>query len=662
MSAACIATLHTAVNARDAIEAVGRGASTPRRRSWAADRCDDVDVPDVEIPEVVDFLAQHAPWAVLPEAQLRALARRMSIRYARRGTALMTVGAPNDEVFVVRSGAVQVDDDSGRLVERCAEGGSFGTTTLDGTRSRFAVTALEDTLLLVLPAPAFREVTAAHPAVDGYFSQQRATRLRQAVETVNLAQRDAALQTRVGDLVRRPPVGTTADTTIGDAAAIMAREGVSSLLVVEAGRLVGIVTDRDLRNRVLAVRRDPTAPVATIMTRDPVVAAPDDHALDVVLRMTSRAIHHVPVVDGDEPVGMVTSSDVLRLEQADPVSLVGETAKQRDVDGLARVAARLPGVVERLVAADASADGVARIVTAVGDAITRKLLELAEESLGPAPAAYCWVVLGSQARLEQGLASDQDNALILSDDAGPEAAPWFADLSRFVVDGLTRCGYPRCPGDVMATNPAWRQPLATWRRLFAQWLHVPVPEAVLRSAIFFDMRAVHGDAAVVRTLQGQVQATAPQSTRFLAHLAKHAVGNEPPLGFFRGFVLERRGEHRDTLDLKRGGVGAVVEIARTLALTRGLPQLGTSMRITAAAGAGAIAPESAADLRDAYEYIRHVRLVHQARQVRAGVAPDNFVPPAELSGFDKRHLRDAFAVVRGVQHTLAQAHSVGFVS
>ncbi|HET7398851.1 MAG TPA: DUF294 nucleotidyltransferase-like domain-containing protein [Intrasporangium sp.] len=617
---------------------------------------------DVEISEVVEFLADQAPWAVLGETELRSLSRRLSIRYARRGTALMTVGAANDEVFVVRSGAVQVDDDSGRLVERCGEGGSFGTTTLDGSASRFAVTAIEDALLLVVPGPVFREVTSAHPAVAEFFSEQRATRLRRALETVHAAQRGAELQTPVGDLVRRPPVAAAGHTTIREAAATMAREGVSSLLVVDGGRLVGIVTDRDLRNRVLASGRDPGDAVQTIMTAEPVVAAPDDRALDVVLRMTSRNIHHVPVVRGDEPVGMVTSSDVLQLAQADPVALVGEAAKQRDVAGLARIASRLPEVVERLVASDAPADGVARIVTAVGDAIARRLLVLAEESLGPAPAAYCWVVLGSQARLEQGLGSDQDNALVVADDADPADAPWFEALARFVVDGLVECGYPRCPGDVMATNPAWRQPLAAWRRLFAGWLHAPVPEAVLRSAIFFDLRALHGDPALLTPLQRLVQTAAPQSGRFLAHLAKHAVANEPPLGFFRGFVLEREGQHRATLDLKRGGVGAVVELARVLALSRGLPHVGTAARITAAAGAGAIDPRAAADLRDAYEFIRHVRLTHQARQVRAGLPPDNFVAPSELSGFDKRHLRDAFAVVRTAQHTLARSYSLGFVS
>jgi CBS domain-containing protein len=271
-------------------------------------------------------------------------------------------------------------------------------------------------------------------------------------------------------------------------------------------------------------------------------------------------------------------------------------------------------------------------------------------------------VLGSQARLEQGPGSDQDNALVLSDDATTADAPWFEALATFVVEGLVACGYPRCPGDIMATNPRWRQPLREWKRTFARWIDEPVPDAILRSAIFFDLRTVHGDDSLVAGLQEQIRLSAPHSGRFLAHLARNAAANEPPLGFFRGFVLERAGEHKDTLDLKRGGFHAVVEVARVHALSRGLPQVSTLSRIAAAAGAGGLSSETAADLHDAFEFIRYVRLLHQAKQIRSGEAPDNFVAPGELSSFEKRHLRDAFQIVRSAQQTLLQSHPLGHVT
>jgi CBS domain-containing protein len=629
-------------------------------------RCDDDGVADAEIPEVTDFLAEHAPFAAVPRTELERLARRLTIRYARRGTRPMTVGRANDEVFVVRSGAVQITDDNGTLVSRGGEGATFGTTALDGQPSRFDVEAIEDCLLLVLSATVFRELAAAHPVVGDYFSQQRAERLRHALQTMPHAERDSAvLQTRLRDLLRRDPITTTGDATIREAAQLMAREQVSSLLVVDGARLVGIVTDRDLRTRVLAAGLDTSHPVSTVMTTHPVTAGPDDIAMELILEMTSRNIHHVPVVDLDHaatPLGMLTSTDLMRLERANPIHLVGDIAKADDLDTLIGLSQRLPRIIDQLVHEDATADGIGRIVTAVGDAIEQRLIHLAERALGPSPAAYAWVVLGSQARLEQGPGSDQDNALVLSDDTTTADAPWFEALATFVVEGLVACGYPRCPGDIMATNPRWRQPLREWKRTFARWIDEPVPDAILRSAIFFDLRTVHGDDSLVAGLQEQIRLSAPHSGRFLAHLARNAAANEPPLGFFRGFVLERAGEHKDTLDLKRGGFHAVVEVARVHALSRGLPQVSTLSRIAAAAGAGGLSSETAADLHDAFEFIRYVRLLHQAKQIRSGEAPDNFVAPGELSSFEKRHLRDAFQIVRSAQQTLLQSHPLGHVT
>jgi CBS domain-containing protein len=502
-----------------------------------------------------------------------------------------------------------------------------------------------------------------HAAVRDFFSEQREARLRHALQSLPHHDRsNAVLQTRLRDLLRREPITTTGAATIREAAELMARQQVSSLLVVDGDRLTGIVTDRDLRTRVLAAGLETTQPVRAIMTKDPVTAAPDDLAMELVLEMTSRNIHHMPVVDGNRPLGMLTSTDLMRLERANPIHLVGDVAKAKDLDALVLLSQRLPRIIDQLVHEDATADGIGRIVTAVGDAIERRLITLAEQHLGSAPVPYAWIVLGSQARLEQGPSSDQDNALVLSDDATPEHGAWFAAFASFVVDGLVACGYPRCPGGVMATNPQWRQSLREWRRMFASWLDEPTPEAVLRSAIFFDMRLLHGDRDLVDRLDQQVADSAPESGRFLAHLARNAARNEPPLGFFRGFVLEREGEHKDRVDLKRGGVHAIVEVARVQALSRGLPQVNTLARISAAAGAGALSTATAADLHDAFEFIRYVRLTHQARQLREGQEPDSFVAPNELSSFEKRHLRDAFHIVRSAQQLVVQSYPLGFVT
>lgn len=618
---------------------------------------------DAELAEIRDFLAAHAPFADLPEPVLDALPARFTIRYVRRGHVLLTAQDTVTQLYVVRSGALDVHDAAGGLVDRVDVGESVGANgLLQPPPYGFVVTAVEDTLVLALPASTFHHLTATQASFASSFLLQQARRLHHAVETVEVLQGGAAvLKTRLRDLIGGEPVVVAPDCTIRDAARTMRSARVSSLLVVD-GSLVGIVTDRDLRNRVLAEGRDPDIPIAQIMTLEPLTAQADSIAFELLLEMVSRNIHHMPVLDGDRLVGLVTSTDLIRLERASPLYVAEDAARQEHPEGLADVTARLPGLVEQLVAQDASADDIGRVVTAVGDAVERRLLDLVEAHLGPPPVPYCWVVLGSQARHEQGLSSDQDNALILADDATREHDAYFAKLATLMRDGLTRCGYPPCPGDVMATNPRWRRTLSAWRRRFATWIDEPSPEAVLHARVFFDMRPLHGDLQLCATLREAVLGATPGGRSFLAHLAKEALTHVPPLGVFRGLVLEKEGEHKSTLDLKRRGVGPVVDLARVAALSVGLPQVNTAARITAASDAGAMSAQAAADLREAFEFIASVRLRHQARQVRTGHPPDNYVPPAELSSFERRHLRDAFGVVRDAQSVLAARHPLAYIS
>jgi CBS domain-containing protein len=619
---------------------------------------------DAELAEIRDFLAEHPPYDTLPSAVLSRLPGQMKVRYVRRGTPVLRLGSANDTVSIVRSGALDIHDGSGRLVERADVGTTIGNSNvIHGGPVQYDVTALEDTLLLDLPGRDFLQLVTEHAPFGQFFVQLLAARIRGAVEAVQVAEGGGAiLKTRVRDMIRRAPVTTPATATIREAATTMSTQNVSAVLVMDGPRMVGIVTDRDLRNRVVAVGRDLSEPVSAIMSSQPVTASADALAFEVLLDVIGRNVHHLPVLDGDTPIGLVTSTDLVRLERGNPIYLAGEIASMPDLTGLVEASARLPHIVEQLVSQDATADDIGRIVTAVGDAITRRLIELTIAKLGPPPSAYCWVVLGSQARGEQALAADQDHALILSDDVTPEGAAYFEALAASVADGLEACGYPRCTGDVMATNPRWRQSVSGWRAEFARWVEKPEPDAILHASVFFDMRPVHGDGALYRPLEQYIGHAAPHGRLFLAQLAKAAVAHTPPLGFFRGFVLQHEGEHRDTLDLKWGGVGAVVELARVLALSGGSSAVSTQSRLRAAGSSGQLTEQRAADVSDAFEFISYVRLRHQARQVREGRTPDNFVPPTELSSFERRHLRDAFAIVRGTQQILTQVHPLQYMS
>lgn len=613
---------------------------------------------DVELVEIRDFLSRHHPFDELPGPVLDALPPRLVARYFRRGTDIVRRGEENHHLYILRSGAVDIVDETGHLVERSSVGVSFGTSSvLTGNPSMFTITATEDSLCLLMPADLFHHLVQTQPVFARHFMQQQTGRLRSAVAAVKAHDSGSALmRTRVRDIVRVAPITADPDATVREAATIMDDRGVSALLITRDDRLIGIVTDRDLR-RVVARSLDEEAPVASLMTSDPTTISPDKLAFDVLVQLTQNRFHHLPVVDDGRLVGMITAGDIMRLEQANPTFLVGDIARQTSLAGVQRSLRDLGHVVSMAVGQDASADDVARMVTAIGDAVVRKLIELAQADLGPAPVPWCWVALGSQARYELGLQSDQDNAIIIADTYVPEQhAAWFEQLSTRVVNGLEACGYERCPGDMMASNPQWRVPLAQWGAYFRAWINEPEPDALLNAQTFFDMRPVHGDATLYDRLHAAVAAWAPRSARFLAYLAKQAQRFTPPLGFFRDFVLEGEGEHKDTLDLKAGGIAPVVQMARIFCLSSGASETNTIARLKVAGERGALSPENATNLADAFEFITYVRLRHQVRQLRQGITPDNRVPPAGLSSFEKRHLRDAFQIIRKMQGALAYVH------
>jgi CBS domain-containing protein len=241
----------------------------------------------------------------------------------------------------------------------------------------------------------------------------------------------------------------------------------------------------------------------------------------------------------------------------------------------------------------------------------------------------------------------------------PEHEEYFTALSRFVCDGLNACGFVHCPGEAMASNLRWRQPLRVWQQYFHDWTERPEPKALMLSSIFFDLRPVHGDTSLFETLQQGLLANSKANRIFIAHLVANALSHRPPLGFFRHFVLIRDGEHDHTLDIKRRGLVPIVDVARVYALSEGLPPVNTLARLQAARDCGAMSADMSADLQDAFEFIASLRIRHQAQQIRAGEKPDNYLPPSDLSQLERSHLKDAFAVIKSIQETLENRYQSG---
>src|SRR5581483_11365488 len=347
--------------------------------------------------------------------------------------------------------------------------------------------------------------------------------------------------------------------TVAEAARLMTTRGVGSVIVVgDDGGLAGIVTDRDLRSRVVAAALPSTTPVERVMSSPVVAIAPTVPAFDALLEMMRRGIHHLAVTVDGRLLGVVSSHDLVRLQGGHPVALARQIEAEASEDGLAALAPRVVSVVRWLAAGGAGPTEIGRLVAELNDRLVRRALDLVTARLAAAghgrpPVPFAWLAAGSEGRREQTLKTDQDNGLVYRDppaDLQPAASDYFPRVADAMSALLARLGFPSCPGGFMASNPLWLQPESVWRGYFASWMQTPGPQALLQSSVFFDLRPIAGSVEVGRALWEWVCERAPLETVFLRLMAKAGLERQVPLGLFGGLVVERSGTHRDRLDLK----------------------------------------------------------------------------------------------------------------
>lgn len=617
---------------------------------------------DIELIEIQEFLASHPPFDRLGQETLARLPRRLSVRYFRRGTTFPPEDADQPLLYILRRGAVELRDRQGELVGKLAEGDLFEMPC----RTQPAETGLqgltaEDTLVYALPCADLSQLRDENPTFAEHFEQSISNRLRKALDVVvdNPAAGTGLMTVQVRDMVKRPPVTATPDTSIREAAGIMSEQRVSSLLIMDGERLTGMITDRDLRSRCVATGLATDRPVREIMTEKLTTVDTETLGFQALITMTRLNVHHLPVLDGKTVTGLISSTDLTRFQSANSVYLVADIHRAGSVDTLTQISAKIEELQVHLMTGGATANHVGQAISAITDAITLRLIELAETELGAPPVPYAWLAGGSQARREQSSHSDQDNALLIADHLRPEDDAYFSALARFVNDGLDACGFVYCPGDVMASNPKWRQPLRIWHKYFANWMLKPEPMALMLSSVFFDLRPLHDPEGLFTELQERVLERSRANRIFIAYLAANALKNRPPLGFFRNIVLIRGGDHNHTFDIKHRGTVPIIDLARVYALSAGMPETNTIERLQSAAKCDALSKDGAANLIDAYEFIGTLRMRHQARQLRQGKKADNFVSPDDLSPLERGHLKDAFVLINTMQESLGQRYQAG---
>lgn len=623
---------------------------------------------DSALANAASFLRQHHPFDSLPEEALAMLTDGLSVESHVDGSVIYGYGQWVDALRVIARGHVDLLSADGDTIAQVHVGDSFGSRALfkDGVASQAArahpAVGDEDVLLYTVSSETFHALVEEYSVFADFFSGfSPVDSAKSEGEPAQGPGSDASLVgVDLRELMTANPIAVPLTSTVREAAIIMADKRISCVLIVEKDALVGLLTTGDITGRVVAKGLDASTAIDAVMTRDPISFSPDTSGFDAMLAMSSQGIGHLPIVEDGKPVGIITRTNLVRRQQVSAVYMIGDIRRLSSTAELAKVISEVPALLAQLVGSGVAAHQVGHVITSLTDALTVRLIQLAEDKLGPAPVPYLWLACGSQGRREQTGVSDQDNCLMLDDSFEPaKHDAYFKALAQFVSDGLDEAGYFYCPGDMMATNDRWRQPVSIWRSYFENWVRKPDPMAQMLASVMFDLRAIHGEMSLFDGLQKQTLELAKANSIFRAHMAANSLKHTPPLGLFRGFALIRSGEHKDTVDLKHNGVVPIVDLARMYALEGAVEAVNTRARLEGAREAGTLSKTGAADLIDAYDLIATLRLRHQARQIRDGEKPDNYLAPSRLSAFERNHLKDAFGVIKGLQSALGHGRSAG---
>ncbi|RQW71795.1 cyclic nucleotide-binding/CBS domain-containing protein [Halomonas sp. YLB-10] len=622
---------------------------------------------EAELLEISQHMGRFAPFDGLSEELLDEVAGQVQVSYFKAGSSILELDAVHQEFCYIRSGAVEVTRRNGELYNLLGEGDIFGHfSLLRHSRVRFPARALEDSLIYFIPEAMFHQLCEADEQFAEFVEVDR-PRLETAVESQR--KNNDMMVTRIRKLLTRYPVMVEARATVQEAARQISESQASAVLVLdkpennprytfkdsEGGywQVTGILTDSDFRTKVVAEGLSPDTPVGEVAGRRLIAVQSDESVQEAMLCMLRNNIHHLPVMHRRSPVGIVHLSDIIRYETQSSLYLVSNIFHQPSVECLAKLAPDVQAAFVRMVHDGADSQMVGKALSTIGRSFTRRLLEMAEEELGPPPVPYCFMALGSMARNEQSIVTDQDNALVLSDDFDPALHDeYFATMAKRVSDGLAACGYTYCKGDVMATNPKWRQPLSVWKGYFTEWIERPSPEGLLHSSIFFDLDTVHGDNPLVEELQDLVATKASKHKRFLSAMARNALNRTPPLGIFRTFVMEKDGKHNNSINLKRRGTAPMVDLIRIHALACGSRAQNSFDRLDDIDRTQLLAPGVSDKLRYALEFLSMSRIRHQVIDLEHEHEPDNNIEPENVSSEERHNLKDAFQALSNAQKFL----------
>ena len=635
-------------------------------------------MPDFPLPGLTDFLKKVVPFNTLDAMVLQKVIQTTQVAFYPAGELIIRMGEPSGGfLYVVQTGCarVAIQDESGNsmLVDFRGEGDSFGAVSLlKGGHAMFDVSAEEDLIALLVPKATLELLMAEHAPFRRFFGSSLARNFKavrkSADDQLDMLTRDNQLQLdmyltgkRVRELMSTNLLTCPPKTPVREAAGRMKQRGVGSIIVIAGdGSPQGILTDADLRSKVVAEGLDLNTAVHRVMSTPICTVRPGSYAFDALLDMSRFGVSHLIATEGHRAVGIVSEHDFQLEIGSSPIGMIADISAAGSVAELVDKRIHIDRILQMAMHRSGAVKPMVDLISELNDRVVRRFMAIVEsdmttESWGPRPADYSWLVMGSQGRREQTLCTDQDNALIYADVPDDQERPvkaWFLEFARRMVDAIERYGIPKCQAGIIASNPQWCMRICDWRAIFREWVEAPTPESLRLATIFFDLRGISKNAASARRLRKDLTQLTAGKKSFARDLAKIALVNRPPLGFLRQFVVESSGEHSSGLNLKLRGLTPVVDAARVMALELGEPSTNTLDRLAAAAQKKIIRSEMLAAVDDAYDYINWIRIDHHLKASTVGRPLTNLVDPALLNPMERKVLKESFTIIGQLQELL----------
>ena len=621
---------------------------------------------------ITDFLKHYPPFSSLEYAKLLEISKSCQVLYLEKNQTLFKINDSTHSFFyVVASGAIGLSvtsDTDDVLIDKCDEGDILGLRPFFA-KNNYLMTAKarEESIVYAIPIETFKPYVAANPEVLSFLLESFASNTRNPYdknhkgklvsENVIYNDQNAEIQYYQPIKYTENPITASPTDIVKFVAQTMASSKIGSMIIHENRKPIGIVTDKDLRSKIATGLYSIDVTIDKIMS-SPVITVADNLSIaEAQIMMLKHNVSHLCVTkDGtndSEITGIITEHDIVVAQANNPGVLLKQSKRAQKSSDLKEVREKLTDLIQHSLDKNVPINHITSIVGEINLAITKRAIELAIEKIGtPPPAQFAWMNMGSQGRKEQLLLTDQDNAIVFEDvpeDKYDAVKKYFIDLAEKVTKTLNKVGYEYCPAEMMASNPLWCKSVTDWQHQFKGWITAPGEKGILMCTIFFDYDFVYGNEDLVDAISNTIHEETNDNQLFFAYLGADALKNPPPLGFFRQFLVESDGEHKDTFDLKGRALMPLIDAARILSLSKGIKNVANT--ISRYSKLAELEPQNAPVYEacaDAFAELLKFRTEEGLKNENDG----RYLNLSELSKLDKVKLKNDFQPINDIQEVI----------